>query len=273
KAYEFYAQEVALKARLRPSDEQWLRGQFPVEQSDAEELLARVPHALAELCHGVGLILLPPLARTVLEQVRFVPLDAHRVLAVVLTRTGLVRDKAVRTRQPFRPEELERMAAYLNEHFRGWTLEAIRREMEHRVAADRSEFLHQALNLCRESFDPEPPAEALHLEGVAHLLEPGREARPEELRRLLEALEEKERLARLLRDCVEAPEQPVRILIGLERLAPALKEFTLIGAPYGRSEASAGSLGLLGRTRMDYARAITAVSYLADLFDRALAEN
>ena len=289
KAYEFYAQEVATKGHLRPADQKWIDHALAAPQADAEALLERVPHVLAELCHGVGLMLAPPLTGTALDQVRFVRLDDQRVLAVVVTRAGLVRDKVLRTRESFSADELGRMSAYLNQHFRGWTLEAIRAEMERRVAAERSRFLRQALALCRESFQPGEERSPLHMEGVAHLTEQLEAGKPEEWRELLQALEEKERLAELLGHCVEGPDQsekfsagqpekfsagqPVRVVIGLESLSPAMRDFALIGAPYGRGRGLVGSLGLLGRTRMDYDRAISAVAYVAALFDQVLMEN
>lgn len=273
KAYEFYAQEVAARARLRPADQKWINHNLARKGADAEQLLTRAPHVLSELCHAVGLALAPPLTGTALEQVRFVRLDDQRILAVVVTHTGRVRDKLVRTRESFRTDELERMSTYLNQHFRGWTLEAIRTEIERRVAAERSQSSRQALALGRESFDPDDAPGALHLEGMAHLIEQAEAVSPNEFRELLQALEEKERLAQLLSDCLESPDQPIRIVIGLERLTPAMKDFALISARYGRGRRVFGSLGLLGRTRMDYARAITAVSYTAALFDRLLTEN
>lgn len=273
KAYQYYAQEVAARARLRPADQRWINRNLAGKPDDAETLLARAPHVLSELCHGVGLVLVPPLAITALDQVRFLTLDEHRVLAVVVTRAGLVRDKVVQTRQRFHAHELERMNAYLNQNFRGWTLAAIRAEMERRVAAERSEFLRQALSLCRETFKESGESGALRLEGVAHLTEQTEGVAPEEWREVLQAIEEKERLAQLLGDCLESPEQPLRIVIGLQRLSPAMREFAFIGARYGQGQPLSGFLGLLGRTRMDYDRGVSTVAYLAQFFNRLLTEN
>jgi len=272
-AFELYAGRVASKARLRAADRRWLDRNLAGE-SDAERLLGRVPHVLSELCHGVGLVLVPPpLAGTLLGQVRFVVLDNSRLLAVIITRDGRVCDRVLRPRDRYRPDELDRMSAYLNENFRGWALGAIRKELERRVAAERSQFLRQAAALCQESFQAADPAGALQMEGVAHLVERMEATDPDSLHDLLAALEEKERLARLLRDCLESRQASPRIQIGLERLTPAMKDFALIGAPYGHGSGMAGSLGLLGPWRMDYARAITAVAHVAALFDRLLAEN
>lgn len=273
RAFEFYAREVATKARLSPADQRWINRSLAAEAADAEALLARVPHVLAELCHGLGLVLVPPLEATTLGQVRFVRLGDRRILAVVVTRSGRVRDKVVRVREGYRTDELERMSAYLNDNFRGWTLQAIRVELERRVAVERSHFLGQAAALCQESFDLGEDPGALQMEGMAHLVDQVEGTSPEVLRDLLLALEEKERLARLLSDCLQSPESPLRVLIGLERLTPAMKDFALIGTCYGHGASVFGSLGLLGPTRMDYDRAVTAVAYVATFFNRLLAEN
>src|SRR3990167_3860600 len=257
---------------LRPADQKRINRSLAAGRADAEQLLGRVPHVLAELLHGVGMVLIPPLAGTVLGQIRFVLLDDRRLLTVVVTRDGRVTDKVIRPRERFRADELDRMSAFLNENFRGWALGAIRAELERRVAAERSQFLRQAAALCRESLDL-AQGSALQLEGVSHLVEQMEAAHPEALGALVQALEEKERLARLLRDCLESPGASPRIQIRPEQGTPAMKDFALIGAPYGRAGSRAGSLGLLGPTRMDYARAITAVTYVAALFDRLLAEN
>ncbi len=161
-----------------------------------------------------------------------------------------MRDKAIRTRVLLGADELGRMTDYINQHFRGWTLEAARREIERRAKAERSEFLRRALTLCEESFEPAEDTARLHCEGVAPLLERGSDARPEELRQLLEAVEEKERLALFLADCIESPEE-LSIWIGLERFSPAMKGFALVSARYGAGQPGSGLLGLLSRTRMD----------------------
>lgn len=267
RAYQFYAREAAARARLRPADEKWLNRNLPARPADAEQWLGRVPHVLAELLHGVGLVLIPPLAETVLGQIRFVALDDRRLLAVVVTRDGRVCDRLLHPRERFRTDELDRMSAYVNENFRGWALGAIRAELERRVAAERSQFLRQAAALCQESFDL-GGAGGLQLDGVAHLVERMEAADPEAFGALLQALEEKERLTRLLQECLEGAEAGPRIQIGLEQVTPAMKDFAFIGTRYGHGPGLTGSLGLLGPTRMDYARAIAAVAYVATLFDR-----
>lgn len=273
RAFARFARQMAGQARLRSGDRDRIDGLMTGRAEGVEELLDRAPHVLAEVCKGVGLLVLSPLSQSVLTGIRFVPLSERRVLIVAETRSGLVRDKVVRTGETYARGELEKMSAYLNEHFRGWTLAAIRKEMERRVRAERSRFLQQALELCRMGFVSSTEPEALHFEGLGRLLEQTDTADPEAVRKVLTALEEKRRLAEFLGECVEEPDTPLGIQVGLARLSPAMKEYTLIGASYGGEEQPLGWLGFLGPARTDYARAITGVRYVAALIDRRLAEN
>ena len=276
RAYEWYAQEVAAQAHLSPADQRRINRELAQGGASPEEFLARAPHVLAELCQAVALVLIAPIRHMAVEEVRFLPLSGKRVLAVVVTRGGLVCDKVFRTRDSYGSAELARMTAFLNQNFRGWTLEAICTEMERRVAAERSEsrrFLLQALLLCQESCQSLREPSELHLEGLAHLLEQGAGVDREAVREVLRALEDKERLAQLLRDCLKNPEGQPHVRIGLEQLSPRLKEYSLVGTSYGQADRWSGSLGLLGPTRMDYARAITTLTYVAGLFNRAFREN
>ena len=277
KAFDQYAQRLAGQARISARDRDridgLMLGKQDKVQDDVEHLLGRVPHTLSEFCGGVGLLIVSPLSHSVLARVRFVGLSRQRVLIVAETRSGLVRDKIVRTREPYDRGELDRMTEYLNDHFQGWTLSAIREEMGRRVQADRSRFLRQAADLCREGFDAEVEPAQLHFEGLARLLGQSDPTDGEALRELLNAVEEKERLVDFLGDCVEGTEPPLRIQVGLRELSPAMQQFVLIGASYGRKGQPLGWLGFLGPTRTNYERAIPGVRYVAGLIDRSLPMN
>jgi heat-inducible transcriptional repressor len=276
KAYEFYARRAMQRAQLAPSDQSWIDAHLLGQPVDAEVLLPRASHVLSELLHGIGIVLSAPVPLAPLEQVRFLRVDAQRVLVVVLTRPGLVRDRVVTVREPYTQEELDRTAAYLNENFAGWTLGAVRAELENRTARARSHYERLAENaavLCRESLSDITEAPEVYVEGTANLIARVEETSQEELSALLRTLEEKEKLVRLLRAALDQMESGVQVIIGLERLSPRIKHFALISASYGTEQRTLGSLALLGPTRMDYPRAITAVHYIARLLNRVLNEN
>ena len=116
----------------------------------------------------------------------------------------------------------------------------------------------------------EEPGQNIYVEGASNLVE--NEQDRARLRELLKTLEEKQRVVELLSAYVDAKQEAVRVVIGLEEAVPEMRNFVLIGAPARSGNEVVGSLAVLGPTRIDYEHSITAVSYIARLFDRILNE-
>jgi len=278
-AYRFFAQEVASQADLSPEDQSWIRQELDAA-STPEDLMERASHVLAGVSRGLGIIISPPLAQTVLEYVRFLLLPDGRLLVVLVSGDGRTRDKAVRFQKIFSQAELDRIAEYLNSHYRGRTLDSIRRGLMVRLAEDRERYdklIGDALLLCDPHVLEGEGTPQVYLEGAAQFATAPEFAGQQELRELLAAIEEKRRLVNLLTDCIESPE-PVHVQIGIKGLSGAGEHLALISAPfmvsgaepYRFEERAQGSVGVLGPLRMEYERAITAVAYVAKLFGQTL---
>ena len=109
------------------------------------------------------------------------------------------------------------------------------------------------------------------VEGVSNLVV--KDTDRERLREMLRVLEEKQRIVELLSSYVDTKQEAVRVVIGLEDRLPEMRNLVLIGAPARVGGQVVGSLAVIGPTRMDYEHTITAVSYIAQLFDKVLNEN
>jgi heat-inducible transcriptional repressor len=115
------------------------------------------------------------------------------------------------------------------------------------------------------------PSRNIFVEGVANLV--AKQEDRQQLREMLKTLEEKERVAELLSAYLDTQQEAVRVVIGLEETVPEMRNFVLIGAPARVGDEMLGSLAVIGPTRMDYQHTITAVSYIAQLFDKLLNGN
>src|SRR5712692_7180423 len=215
-AYRFFAEQVAVEATLGSEDQSRIRRELAAA-STPEEMTQRAGHLLAELSRGLGLIVSPPLARTVLQHVRFLLLPDGRVVVVLISSTGGARDKVLRAERQFTQAELDRTAEYLNRHYVGQTLEAIRADLLSRLASERERYdqlVSNALLLCDPSVLADAPARQLYIEGAAQIAAAPEFADQAQLRELLGAIEEKHRLVALLNICIDAPE-PVYVQIGI----------------------------------------------------------
>jgi heat-inducible transcriptional repressor len=273
-AYRFFAQQIVARATLSLEDEERIRGEFAAAAS-GEEIVERAGHVLAEISRGLGIVVSPPISKSVLEHIRFVLLPDGRIVVVLVSAGGNTRDKVIRPEQAFTQQELDHTGEYLNHHYRGFLLEAIRADLLNRLAKEEQQYAllaRNALVLCDPAMLGQGSPQRVYIEGAAQMA-----AAPEfndqtQLRDVLAAIEEKHRIIALLANCIDTPD-PVHVQIGLKGMDRAGEHLALISAPYSFQDQPQGTVGVMGPMRMQYERAITAVAFVArafsETFDRS----
>jgi heat-inducible transcriptional repressor len=226
---------------------------------------------LALISSGVGVAIASTREAQALEHIHFTRLGAGRVLAVVVTMSGVVQDRVLMLDRDLSLTDLEASARFLNENFHGWSIDRIQAELARRTETERSEYdrLMQSVEELYRKGALESEASAgtsIFVEGVANLL--ASEIDRGRLQAMLQALEAKERLIQLLNAYVDARQQNVRVVVGLEEAIPGLHNLVLIGAPARIGLENLGTVAVIGSTRIQYEQTITAVSYIAQLSDR-----
>jgi heat-inducible transcriptional repressor len=272
--YRYYAERLSGDASLKPDDELIIQRYFH-GVNEVQEFMERTSHVLSLISSGVGVAITSAGPRNALEHVHFQRLAGHRVLAIVVTRSGVVRDRVLRMTHDVEQGELDLASRYINDNFRGWMLEEVRRELERRIEQERSEY-DQLMRSVAELYKSgalaaQNETAEVFVEGTANLVQ--RENDSDRLRQLLKTLEEKSRIVELLSSYVDTRQEAVRIIIGLEETMPDLSSFVLIGAPARNGQEILGRLAVIGPTRMDYQHTINAVSYIARLFDKLLNDS
>src|ERR1700723_697869 len=240
--------------------------------SSRQQFLERTSHVLALISSGVGVAMAAQSETYWLDHIHFSRISAGRVLAVVVTKSGVVLDRVLTLDRDLSLTELESAAAFLNLNFRGWSIERIRTELARRLEQERSEYdqlMRSIDELCRKgALEQDTAVQSIFIVGVANLV--AGEADGERLRRLLNALETKQRLIELLDAYVDARQQSVRVVVGLEETIPEMRNLVLIGAPARWGTQSLGTVAVIGSTRIPYQETINAVSFISQLSDRIL---
>lgn len=273
KAFRFFVDQLAGSARPT-SMTQERREQ--IEESFAgvgssQQFLERTSHVLALVSKGVGVALASMREAQSLEHIHFSRLSPGRVLAVVVTTLGAVQDRVLLLDRDMPLAELEASARFLNENFHGWSIDKIRGELDRRIEEERTEYdrMMTAVNeLYRKGAleGENVSAPVIFVEGVANLL--AGEMDRERLQIMLKALEAKQRLIELLNAYVDARQQTVRVVVGLEEAIPEMHNLVLIGTSTRMGGANVGTVAVIGPTRIQYEETMNAVAYIAQLSDR-----
>jgi heat-inducible transcriptional repressor len=271
-AYRYYVEQLTGKARLSHDDENIIQESFH-GVSDVQEFMERTSHVLSLISHNVGVAVAIGGPKNALEHVYFSRLGDQKVLAVLVTRSGLVRDRVLRL--DISQADLDAAARFLNENFRGWTMDAMRIELARRLEQERSDYdrlMTSVEQLYKQgALAADDGAQMVYVEGAANLVA-GEQDR-QRLQELLKTLEEKQKIVGLLGAYLDAKQEAVRVVIGLDQTLPSMRNFVLIGAPARVGGEVMGSLAVIGPTRIDYEHTMTAVSYIARLFDKILNES
>ena len=267
KAFRHYAGHISA-GRVPVSETDRLRAELTALAS-FEERMERSSYVLMEMTRNVGIAAALHPQMQALEQVELVPLADRRVLMILVTRDGAVRNRMVTMQEPIPADDLASIRNYVNRNFSGWLLRDARRELVRRMAEERAAYdatlrrlaVLYNLGLLESDLVPE-----VHLEGASNLVGLDLHLTREKMRELMRALEEKERLVELLDRFLENPPGELAVKVGLEDASPVMKELALIGVTLNIPGGFRARLAVLGPMRMHYDRVMGAVLHISRAF-------
>jgi len=234
-----------------------------------QALLTNASQLLSAMSHFVGVVTVPRREQFAFKHIDFVPIDAQRVLVILVFTDNEVQNRIITTRRAYTPSELEQTANYLNAHFAGRPLRDIHATLVRELRDTRSAMervLGAAMEVAEHALDPGD--EDMLLAGQTRLMGLQDLSDMDRLRELFEAFSRKREILGLLERCTRAP--GVRVFIGEESGLAPLDGCTVVTAPYARAGQVLGVLGVIGPTRMAYDRVIPIVQATADLLGEAL---
>jgi heat-inducible transcriptional repressor len=236
--------------------------------ASAEQVMENASSVLSRLSRHVAFVLAPDIARTAFRHIDLVPLTAERVLVVMVSTTGLVTQKVIDLDERLSADELQACANYLNTHFTGMALSEIREKLLELMREEKALYdslVKRAAALGERAFAVDDESASVYLDGTANILAQPEFEDVERMRALFATFEEKSRLVQILNECIAG--DGIRVLIGHENPDPELQDLSFVTSRC-QVEGDAGwGLGVLGSTRMEYARVVA----LVDQVSRSLA--
>ena len=285
KGYRFFVDNLLGILSLSDEDLRLINKELGLNEPDSsrapDRLMERTSQLLSPLSQNVGIVVSPSLAKDRLQHIEFVNLSDKRILVVMVSAPNIVHNKIIRLKETFTNEQLDRTSNYLNAKFGGKSLAEIRAEilkLIHEETALFDKMLQTAMILCSQSIEDDADNQGeVYVDGTSNILTKRDFADLERLRELLRTIEEKSRLVQILTGCIERDPSikgNVQVIIGSENAATSMQNCTLITAPYrvGNS-GTIGTLSVLGPTRIEYARMISIVSYVASILERMMSKD
>ncbi len=261
---------------LSMDERQKIQEQISGSAHDVEDVLTQASSLLSGLCGVAGLVTAEK-TDIALKHMEFVSLSPGKALVIMVTENGDVENRVIEVPAGMPPSTLMEATNYVNARLRGQTLDEARDRIMTEIEGQRAELdtlsahiVEEGLGTWSGSDTTTAPVPQLIVRGRANLLDNVSISEDlERIRMLFEDLETKNELIQLLQLAKDA--EGVRIFIGAENKLFSLSGSSVIAAPYmNNSQKVVGVIGVIGPTRLNYARVIPMVDYTAKLISRVI---
>jgi heat-inducible transcriptional repressor len=245
---------------LRADEQVTVSHQFQQALQDTAAWLRVAASSLARLTAEASIVTPPASKRTTLRHVEVVPIHERRALLVAVVDGGAVRQQVLELGTPTTAEQLRTLSTRLTESLGGATSTKVQAAVEAEKGADAD--IARALARILEDLDTSRTRD-VYVDGFQNILAKPEFAETDRSRAMLSLFEDHTRLAEILP--LDLGDGEVHITIGREHRHESLRDCSLVISRYGATGDVVGFVGVVGPTRMDYARSIGAVRYVGSL--------
>lgn len=226
---------------------------------------------LSNVTHMAGVVMMPRREHVSFLHIEFLPLSGDKVMVILVTKSGEVLNRIIKSKRRYSASELEQVANYINTTYSGFTLSRVRESMikeMRRAKADVNRIMNRAIEMTEHVLEPVDVEGGFLIAGQTNLMNFSELSNMQKLRELFDAFNEKHEIVQLLDGCLHA--DGVQIFIGEESGYTHLETCSVVTAPYEINNEVVGVLGVIGPKRMEYDRVIPVVDVTAKLLSTAL---
>jgi len=258
--YRVYVDYLLKPDVLTEAEKKAIRSSILREGRGINEMLGQTVKVLGDITNQLGLSIAPRFEEGILESLRLIPISDGRLMVVVIVKSGLARSVILEVEANVSESFLQDVERTLNERLAGLTLAAVRETISERMADITGEGrLIKLVIDAKERIWTEDRSEDFHYAGADKLLDKPEFTDRRRLSRLMQVLED----GRVLSDFLsQAQTEGLVITIGKENRINEIMNCSLVTSTY-RVGNITGAIGIIGPTRLPYAKAVSIVEYTA----------
>ncbi len=234
--------------------------------------LSETTRTLSILSHYLGVAMSPMFNMTTLKRIELLKYKADKVAAIIFIDEGLIKNKVVSLGSEISQKDLNRITGYLNSEFSGHTFDEIRLKVIKEMSKEKircDSLISRAMRICQQALSF--PHSDLFVSGLSEVLNLPDFADLKKIRELSRAIEDKHTIIKLLDRLSEL--DGLQILIGSENSMDEMKKLSVVASTCKEGDRPVSIVGIIGPTRMNYAKAIYIVDNTAKFISKMLAEG
>jgi len=273
KGYRFYVDNLMIKSHLREKEKKEII-QIYNKSKEFEETMKITSQLLSKLTNNIGVVLAPVIYNDLVKNIQFIPVGSNRILTIIVTDTGLICQKIIKVSGEINKDRLNYLSNFINsklveEDVNLTNLNNLLIEELDKIISfqERFNYIHKFLEEC---FDFEYSENKVYLDGRMNIIKHPEFKETDKLNYILSLIEEENVLANTIRRYLGV--RKTKIIIGKESKLKEMQNCSLVTSEYRIKGKSAGAIGILGPTRMDYPRMVSIAEYISDKLSEILSE-
>jgi heat-inducible transcriptional repressor len=261
--YMFYVDSLLEKKAftINPALSDELSVRLRTIAKDTRKLIREAALTLSSFSQYMAIATPPSVENIAFRRIKFIKYENRKILTVLISEGSMVKNKIIELDKVYSQRKLDMAADNLNNKFSGLSIKKVKEKLAYQLHKERTfydELINDLMILCgdiivsqKESF-PEGLAGTSNLPDFASM---------KQIKEVLKAIEDKDFMLKLLNHISRAPK--IRVLVGMEDILPAMKDFSMVVSPYNDSNIISGAIGIIGPTRMNYKKLIPVVDHTA----------
>lgn len=260
KGYRLYVDSLLPVQPMTDAEKAMIDKWYKAKVQQLDQVFQETAKIISRLTRNVSLVLAPQISKAAFRCMQFLPLDDHRVIAVLMTDAGFVENRIMEMPAGSSFEDFQRMAKVINGCLAGHTLGAIQNGSLKKIEAEIGDdgLYESAMTLIDKALNSQRK-ERLYLGGTTEMMEQPEFHNVDKVKELLIMLEKDQ----LMKDILKAHlGDGLTVTIGQENEYSGIKDCSIITATYHLDGELLGSMAVLGPTRMEYGRTMSLLNYM-----------
>ena len=269
KAYRFYVDRLMKVVKLNRSEAENIKRYFEEKMSEVGQVMEKAAQVLSETTHHISMVLRPQMKKSLIKRIQLVKITERKAILLVVTSAGLVTDAVIVVPSGLSSEHLEMIASMLTEKLASKTLEEAERDFKSWLREsihESGDFVSDILSAIETSVEPQGE-KGIVLGGTQNIIDYPGYMSVEKAKDFISVLQTKEMLYDMMK---KATQLEFSVTIGQENPVKELYDLSVVTATYKIGGKSLGSFGVIGPTRMDYAKVVSILGYVSQSLNSIL---
>lgn len=270
RGYRFYVDTLMKQYQLSVQEMEEMKQALRVKFNELDRIISYAAGCVSQFTGYTTVAVSPAVNKSVIKKVEIVPVDEHNFLLVIVTSGGATKNRMFRVERELRPDNLSMLRYFLNLTITNKPANAISMESIlslETAMGENKDVVMPILRFAAEAIN-EMDTDNIHLAGVQKMLQYPEYQDVDRVREFLKLVEDKKVLGDLMEE--SSPQQDTTVIIGDESKVLQSKDASIIVCRYNTGQEADGFIGIIGPTRMDYAKAITSLQYFVKTLNNQL---